>query len=52
MMQSLLQFLSLVVAAISLVCAVFFYQLDMHRDSFLALCIYLASFLVAVALNE
>lgn len=52
MMRSLIQFLALIVAAVSLTCAAFFYQYDMNRDAVMALCIYLVSFGVAVVLNE
>lgn len=52
MMQSLIQFLALTVAALSLTGAIFFYTYEMNDDAVKALCLYLASFLVALVLNE
>ena len=52
MMQSLVQFFALTVAAVSLVCAVLFFQHEMNGDAAKALCLYLASSLVAMLLNE
>lgn len=52
MMQSLVQFLSIITASLALTCSVFFFVYDMNRDAAISFLLYILSFSVAVILNE